>query len=178
LHERRHLLTTHQAKKLIADALAGPGRTYLYLGYARKVHYFRHQVANATEPSHNLLALRIEDEAQAFSARRGTSYFQQLAQIVVAPGFSRWQPEVGREQFTSKQSAKRAFARLLSAALGEVGFHSSYLSLRDDRQLRELFRVPTEGPRTTGGDRLAGQRTTQGTRHARALPATSSPGRA
>ena len=133
------MLTTHQAKKLIADELAGPGRTYLYLGYARKVHYFRHQVANATEPSHNLLALRIEDEAQAFSARRGTSYFQQLAQIVVAPGFSRWQPEVGREQFTSKQSAKRAFARLLSTALGEVGFHSSYLSLRDDQQLRELF---------------------------------------
>lgn len=132
------MLKPRQVKKLLLAALR-PDAEFAYQGYARGIHYLRHKVPNGTDPKHNLAALTYDQQDDCCTLAFGTAFFEEPARLAVASAFSRWQSSVHRVTFgSSKQSAKKAVMELLKH-LRTANFVTTYLLLKDDRPLRELF---------------------------------------
>lgn len=132
------MLKTRQVKKLLLSRLP-PQAEFHYQGYARGVHYLLHSVPNPTDPRYNLAALSFDEKANSFTLALGTAFFDKPVQLAVAPSFSRWQSHSEQSaSFSSKQSARRSLSGLLEK-LESARFAATYLALKEDRALRELF---------------------------------------
>ena len=132
------MLKPRQVKKLLLAALP-PDAEFAYQGYARGIHYLRHKAPNGTDPKHNLAALAYDQQSDCYTLAFGTAFFEEPAGLAMASAFSRWQSNVHRVTVgSSKQSAKKAVAELLRQ-LPTATFVTTYMPLKDDRPLRELY---------------------------------------
>lgn len=132
------MLKPRQVKKLLLSSLPSQSEFH-YQGCARGVHYLRHGVPNPTDPRHNLAALSFDEKTDSCTLALGSAFFDQPAQLAMAPSFSRWQSRgVTTVTFSSKQSARRAVAGMLDR-LESAGFATTYRALKEDRTLRDLF---------------------------------------